>query len=76
MRPAEVEKLAMIQRLTRKKYLYEFTDPTFILDKYLHCWCQLLVAFQRRKVERSYFRSYHESMLHIYRPKKKRFINL
>lgn len=41
------------------------------LYKYLHCWCQLFAAFQRRKVERSYFRSYHESMLNIYRPKKK-----
>ena len=56
--------------------LYECTDPTFILKEYLHCWCQLFVAFQQRKVERSYFRSYHESILNIYRPKKKGFINL
>ena len=77
MTPEEVEKLAMIQWLTMKKCLYECTDPTFILNKYLHHWCQLFVAFQQRKVERFYFRSYHESILNIYRPKKKihKFMN-
>lgn len=60
-----------------KIFLYECIDPTFIVNKYLHCWCQMFVAFKRRKVERSYFRSYHESVLNIYRPKKKKgFINL
>ena len=72
MRPEEVEKLAVIEWLTMKKCLYECTDPTFILNKYLHCWCQLFVAFQRRKVELSYFRSYHESIYVEYIKTKKK----
>ena len=65
MRPTGVQKIAIIQKV--KEYLYELTDSTFILNKYLHIWCEICVVFKQRKVERSQFRSYHESILNIYK---------